>query len=103
MNNKIVYIGLLATFLTCLAQVSNLYTTIIEKSTHSLNYYHLILSLFSQIFWIIYGILNKDLPVLLLGIYLVIVFLILSITKFIYERKKLDVFSKLQEKCKKCI
>ena len=98
---KIVKVGYTATILSALSLLPTLHTTVIKKSTRSLNYYYLLLGFVAQILWIIYGYVNRDYPLLILATYLISIYTMLAIFKFKYEINKEDQFSVLEKKLNK--
>jgi uncharacterized protein with PQ loop repeat len=92
------WIGFIATFISAVSLLPTVYTTVVAKSTHSINYMYVALGFLAQITWAIYAIFNKDWPVLILAIYLMIVFVIIATSKFTYEKKGLDVHSQITRK-----
>ena len=95
-------IGFIATFTSAISLIPAVYSATIEKSTHGINYLYIFLAICSQLLWLTYGLLNKDLPLIILSSYLLVVFTVLCIFKFYYESKGLDKHSKLEKKHDKC-
>lgn len=82
---KYVWFGYLATFLTALSLIPTVYTSTLKKSTNSISYAYILLGFLAQFCWLIYGIYNKNYPVLSLAIYLMVVYIIIFVAKWHYE------------------
>lgn len=95
---KLVWMGYTAMILSVISLLPALYKTVIEKNTHSYSYLYIIIGFISQLCWLIYSIENKNYPLGLLAIYLMIVFLAMTISKWYYEKTHQDVYSKLKKK-----
>lgn len=65
--------------------------TIKEKSTHSLSLASLLLHLITSFTYIAYGILIKELPVILCNLAYTIITLILILVKIVYDRKNKNI------------
>jgi len=97
MNVK--YIGISAALINASCFIPVLYKVIIEKSTHSISYYYVVLGFISQILWFLYSYVNKLLPLLLMSTYLIFFYSIIAFYKWHYEKTRQDVHSKLEDKC----
>lgn len=93
------WIGFLAIITSALSLLPTVYTVVKNKSTHSINYLYTGIGFLAQLFWIIYALLNKDLPLSLLAIYMMIVYITISYHKWYYERTQQDVYSQLKNNC----
>jgi len=102
---KYAWIGFAATTISALSLLPNVYTATIKQNTHSINYLYTTLGFLAQVFWIVYALINKDYPVILLASYLMMVYIVISTSKWHYERTGQDVYSQLEGKLntvKKC-
>jgi len=96
---KQTWVGFAATLLSASSLIPLVYATIIKKSTHSINYFYTGLGLLAQFFWVAYGLVNKDVPLIILACYLICVYLAITVAKFHYEKKGVDAHSQLKKKC----
>ena len=92
------WIGFVATTISALSLLPVVYNTAIKKTTHSINYIYIMLGFLAQVFWIVYAVINKDYPLILLASYLIIVYTIISTSKWYYEKTGQDVHSILTNK-----
>ena len=69
---KVKYIGISAAIINALCFLPVLHKVIIQKSTHSISYYYIVLGFISQVLWFLYSYINNLLPLLLMSIYLLI-------------------------------
>lgn len=92
-------IGYTAAIVSAISLLPMIHKTTIEKSTHSISYLFTILSILAQILMIYYTSINKDYPMLLLSVYLLIINIIITISKWYYEKTGQDVHTKLKNKC----
>jgi uncharacterized protein with PQ loop repeat len=97
---KLVWIGFLAVALSSISLVPALLDATVKKSTHSINYLYIILAIAGRVLWLYYGIASKDVPLTLISIYMILVFVIIVVSKWHYERTGQDVHSKLVRECK---
>ena len=97
---KRAWIGFTATLISALSLLPTIYSSTIKKSTVSINYLYVLLGFIAQILWLTYGIINKDLPLMLLACYLLIIYIIIATSKFYFERTGQDTHSKLMKKYK---
>jgi MtN3 and saliva related transmembrane protein len=58
-------IGLLAGFLTTISGIPQLYKTLMTKKAADLSYWMIILVFIGMLLWLVYGIMIKDMPVIL--------------------------------------
>lgn len=96
---KQTWVGFAATLLSASSLLPLIYETIVKRSTNSINYLYTGLGVLAQFFWLSYGISNKDLPLIILAIYLICVYLSIAIAKFHYEKKGSNIISQLKKKC----
>lgn len=96
---KFVWVGYMATTLSALSLVPSVYTAVVKKSVHSTSYSYLIIGMLGRIFWLLYGFINRDWPIVVLSMYLIVVFITIGIAKIYYEANKKDVLSKTKLKC----
>lgn len=91
-------LGIIATLLSASSLIPLVYETVIKRSTRSINYLYTGIGFAAQIFWLIYGIINKDGPLVALSLYLMVVYIAITISKFHYEKNKTDMQSQLKHK-----
>lgn len=103
MNKKGIYVGYLAITITGIATLSNIYNITVHKNTHSIQYFYIIISFIAQIFWLVYAIIIKSIPIILLSIYMIMALIIMLVTKIYLESTGKDKYSKLIRKCNKNI
>lgn len=92
-------IGYTAAIISALSLLPMIHKTTIEKNTHSISYLFTFLSILAQILFIYYTSLNKDYPMLFLAVYIFIINVIITISKWYYEKTGQDVYTKLKNNC----
>jgi uncharacterized protein with PQ loop repeat len=85
---KNMWLGFIAAFFSAVSMVPTIYNTTIKKSTHSISYLYLVLTAIAQIIWIFYGVMNMDIPLIILGFYLLFILGIITYSKWYYEREE---------------
>lgn len=91
------YIGYLATILSSLSILPNLYSIIFKKLTHGFNYLYGIIGLLAQICWLIFGLYKKNKQIIFVSIFLGICYSLILFYKFYYETTRQNVFQKLNK------
>ena len=93
---KYVWLGFTATAISALSLLPTLYNIVIKKNTYSIHYCYLFLGLLAQICWFIYGIINKDTPLIMLACYLIFIYTVSITYKYKYEKNDEDLYSKME-------
>lgn len=96
---KYKWIGYTATIISALSLLPMIHKTTIKKSTHSISYLFTFLSILAQILLIYYTTMNRDFPMLFLAVYLLIINVIITISKWYYEKTGQDAYTKLKNNC----
>jgi len=92
-------LGYTATIVNMFSILPLVFNAAVKKSTHTINYLYIYSAIFAQVLWFIYAKINDDKPLLFLATYLIIVFVVMGISKWHYERTGQDVHSQLKNKC----
>ena len=78
-------IGLVAGFLTTASGIPQLYKTFTTKKAEDLSYWMVILVFVGIFLWLIYGVMVKDLPVILANAISLIIYGFILVLKFKYK------------------
>lgn len=78
-------IGIVASILSSILYLPQLYHMIKRKSGKDISYFFLVLTILSSILWIVYGILDNLLPIILCDTFIMIITIVILIFKYYYE------------------
>ena len=91
MNIQIV--GYIATVLTALAILPNLYSAVIKKATVGFKYEYMVLGSLAKILWIIFALSTKNIPLIITSFYMLVCYIIIIFFKFYYEKNKMNLLA----------
>lgn len=85
---NIYFIGYLGTIFSALSILPNVYNAVVKKKTVCFSYFYMILGLIAQICWFIFAIFTKNIPHLIISIYLFICYILIILYKKYHEKNK---------------
>ena len=91
-------VGIIAVIFSIISLTPMLWKITSEKITLGLSYVWLGLALCAYMLWLLYGVYNRLIPVIIVNAFFILAFIYILVLKIIYERNNLDAHTSLKLK-----